>query len=156
MECMPPGTSSLAAGQSCYELKCQLHLDDNELSTRLQINIVQGKGGLCHQSCLRSEVLHQSHFPNWLHKLPTTGPAPEISLFGFLSPSLANFTAKQMPGSSVGASATLYHSTGSARCCSLCPTHFHHGPWYYVVRAAGFASAPSSVHRKRNNPSAFL
>ena len=29
-------------------------------------------------------------------------------------------------------------------------------PWYYVVRAAGLASAPSSVHGKRNNRSVFL
>ena len=50
-----------------YEIKCQLHpsprfpystdnLDDSELSTRLQINIVRGKGGgggLCQQFCLR-------------------------------------------------------------------------------------------------------
>ena len=38
------------------------NLDDNELNTRLQINIVRGKGGLCQQFCLRLEVVNQSHF----------------------------------------------------------------------------------------------
>ena len=57
-----------------YEIKCQLHpshpnnvatnvfhiqrknLDDSELNTRLQINIVRGKGGLCQLSTVLSKI----------------------------------------------------------------------------------------------------
>ena len=96
----------------------------------------RGKGGLCHQSCLRLEVVYQSHFS----KLASQAAYHRTSAGDFaLWFSFAFFGQLNLPNRCqhlpFGAAATLYHSPGSARCCSLCP---------------------SSVHGKRNNPSAFV
>ena len=134
------------------------NLDGSELNTRLQINIVRGKGGLCQQFCLRLEVVYQSHFSKLASQAANhRTSAGDFALwfsFAFFGQLHGQTDARNFSWRCRNSLSLL--ATGSVRCCSLCQHISIMVPWYYVVRAAGFASAPSSVHGKRNNPSAFL
>ena len=124
---------------------------------RHQINIVRVKGDLCHQSCLRLEVVYQSHFSKLASQAANHRSSAgyfalwfSFAYFGQLhgqtDARISQLALRQL-------SITPPVQPGAAPCVQHISVMV---PWYYVVRAAGFASAPSSVHGKRNNPSAFL
>ena len=127
------------------------NLDDSELNTRLQINI------LCQQFCLRLEVVHQSHFsklaPQAAYHRTSAGDFALWFSFAFFGQLHGQKDARIFQLALRQLSITPPVQPGAAPCVQHISIMV---PWYYVVRAAGLASAPSSVHGKRNNPWAFL
>ena len=133
------------------------NLDDNELIARLQITICSGERGFV------SPVLSTfgGRLPKSFFQTGSTSCQPQaqrrrfrsLVFFRLLWPTPRPNRCQDLQLALPQLSITPPVQPGA----DLCVRHISiMVPWYYVVRAAGFASAPSSVHGKRNNPSAFL